>query len=229
MKKTSDNRWDDVLSAAARLQGLLTEAVLVGGTASAIFATHRTSYDADHVLPNLKAEFDDILETLESVAGWKTARIKRPVLILGKLDGIETGVRQLIRAAPLETQTVFVRGQKITVPTEAEILRIKGALILKRNATRDYLDFAALSHHLGDPATTVALKHFDTLYPQKNEESALHQLLIQLANPRPFDLEGVDLATYKHLSAPWHAWHHVVVQCQHMAVVVFNAQHRESG
>jgi len=44
-----------------------------------------------------------VLAALESVAGWKTARLKRPVLILGNLDGIETGVPQLIRDEPLET------------------------------------------------------------------------------------------------------------------------------
>lgn len=44
--------------------------------------------------------------SLESVAGWKTARVQRPVQILGRLDGIETGIRQLIRDQPLETITV---------------------------------------------------------------------------------------------------------------------------
>lgn len=71
--------WEEVLSAAARLQSLLPDAVLVGGTASAIHAAHRMSRDADHVLPDLRSRFDDILAQLESVAGWKTARIQRPV------------------------------------------------------------------------------------------------------------------------------------------------------
>ena len=48
---------------------------------------------------------------LESVAGWKTARVQRPVQILGSLDGILTGVRQLIRSKPLETQTIAGRGR----------------------------------------------------------------------------------------------------------------------
>ena len=51
-------------------------------------------------MTGLKPRFDAVLAGLESAAGWKTARIKRPVQILGSLDGIETGVRQLIRAAP---------------------------------------------------------------------------------------------------------------------------------
>ena len=36
----------------------------------------------------------------------RIARISAPVLILGSLDGIETGVRQLIREAPLETEEI---------------------------------------------------------------------------------------------------------------------------
>ena len=174
--------WELVLSSASRLQRILPGAVLVGGTASALHAAHRFSRDADHVLIDLRERFDVILTELESVAGWKTARIKRPVLILGSLDGIETGVRQLIRAQPLETMLLDYCGENLTVPTAAEILRIKGVLILKRNATRDYLDFVALADHLGDTAMAQALKPFDALYIQSNGESPLQQLQIQLAS-----------------------------------------------
>ena len=66
--------WDLVLSAAARLQRILPDAVLVGGTASAIQAHHRFLRDADHVLTDLRARFDAVLDQLESVAGWNTAR-----------------------------------------------------------------------------------------------------------------------------------------------------------
>jgi hypothetical protein len=99
--------WELVLSAAAHLQRILPDAVLVGGTASAMHAGHRFSRDADHVLTDLRVHFDDVLAQLESVAGWKTARVQRPVQILGNLDGIETGVRQLIREQPLETMVLL--------------------------------------------------------------------------------------------------------------------------
>ncbi len=46
--------WEEVLSAAARLQKYLPDAVLVGGTAAAFFAEHRMSVDADHVLIDLR-------------------------------------------------------------------------------------------------------------------------------------------------------------------------------
>ena len=96
----------DYRALAARLQEIVPNAVLVGGTAAAIHAGHRISLDHDHVLNDLRTHFADVLADLESVAGWKTARMARPVMILGSLDGIETGVRQLIREAPLETETL---------------------------------------------------------------------------------------------------------------------------
>jgi Nucleotidyl transferase AbiEii toxin, Type IV TA system len=221
-KHTSLPDWEQVLSAAARLQQLLPDAVLVGGTASAIHARHRFSRDADHVLTGLREHFDEILAQLESVAGWKTARVQRPVQILGSLDGIETGIRQLIREQPLETTVVKHGGQAITVPTKEEILRIKSALILKRNATRDYLDFAALADQLGDEKTAGALADFDRLYPQANDESALQQLQIQLANPLPYDLEETRLTEYKNLATKWQDWKTVKAACNRHARTVFD-------
>ena len=221
-KNTSLPDWEQVLSAAARLQQLLPDAVLVGGTASAIHARHRFSRDADHVLPGLREHFDEILAQLESVAGWKTARVQRPVQILGSLDGIETGIRQLIREQPLETTVVNYGGQAITVPTKEEILRIKSALILKRNATRDYLDFVALADQLGDEKTAKALSDLDRLYPQPNDESALQQLQIQLANPLPYDLEEMRLTEYKNLAPKWQDWNVVKAACNRCATTVFD-------
>lgn len=214
--------WERVLSAAARLQRILPEAVLVGGTASAIHAQHRFSRDADHVLTDLKPRFDQILAQIESVAGWKTARVQRPVQILGRLDGIETGIRQLIRHDPLETETVVIGDESIRVPTPAEILRIKGVLILKRNATRDYLDFVALADRLGSERVATALVPFDRLYPQDNGESPLQQLQIQLANPLPYDLEDTELAEYKALLPHWQNWETVKAVCAQVAVLIFD-------
>lgn len=214
--------WEQVLASAAHLQRILPGAVLVGGSASAVYADHRLSTDADHILTDLRPRFDQVLAELEAVAGWKTARVKRPVQILGNLDGIETGVRQLIRAAPLETVQIEYRGERLTLPTAAEMLRIKGVLILQRNATRDYLDFVALADHLGAEKMAEALRPFDRLYPQPNEESALQQLQIQLANPLPYDLEELNLAEYKNLDPRWCNWQTVKAACVDDATLIFD-------
>lgn len=216
--------WERVLSSAARLQQILPEAVLVGGTASAIHAKHRFSRDADHVLTDLRGKFDEVLAQLESVAGWKTARIQRPVQILGSLDGIETGVRQLIRSEPLETEPMDLDGARLTVPTVEEILRIKAVLILKRNATRDYLDFVALADRMGAERVGHALRTLDSLYPQDSGESVTQQLQVQLANPVPYDLDELSpqLSEYKNLDPKWHDWDAVRTACARWATVIFD-------
>jgi hypothetical protein len=210
--------WDRILTAAAHLQEVLPDAVLVGGTATAIHADHRVSTDADHVLTDLATRFDEVLAQLESVAGWKTARVRRPVQILGSLDGIETGVRQLIRSDPLETEQVSIRNHTITVPTMAEMLRIKAVLILKRNATRDYIDFVAMHDRLGMKGTLAAMSTFDRLYPQPNGESPTQQLIVQLSSPMPFDLPQTDLSEYKKLSSRWHDWSVIRKACAECAL-----------
>ena len=113
--------WERLLAAERHLQHLLPGAVLVGGTAAAIHAKHRVSMDGDHVLDDLRDRFDDVLATLEAAAGWQTERVQRPVLILGAMNGILTGIRQLRRIGPLETETV----EGLRVPTLAEMARYR--------------------------------------------------------------------------------------------------------
>ncbi len=143
------------------------------------------------------------------------------MLILGSLDGIETSVRQLIRYRPLETTTLDHRGVSLTIPTKAEILRIKAVLILRRNATRDYLDFAALAHLQGVEAAGRALLPFDEFYPQESGESALQQLHAQLATPLPYDLDSTELSEYRHLAPRWHDREAVKTACARIAEATF--------
>jgi len=216
--------WERLLQAAARLQGILPDVTLVGGTAAAIDAGHRRSMDADHVMAGLIGRFDQVLAELESAAGWKTARVKRPVAIYGSLDGILTTVRNQIRVAPLDTTEITVAGQTIRVPTRAEILRVKAWLIVRRNATRDYLDVAAIAAKLTDTAVLAALGPMDRLYPQAEDPGAVrYQLMRQLAMPRPYDLDTVDLAEYKAIVSEWRDWATVVEQCGRVGTLMANA------
>ena len=50
----------EVLESAARLQELIPDAVLVGGSAAALYAGHRRSYDHDHVITLIGGRFYDI-------------------------------------------------------------------------------------------------------------------------------------------------------------------------
>lgn len=210
-----------VLEAAARLQELLPDAVLVGGTAAVLHAGHRESLDDDHVVADLSERFDDILAILEETDGWVTARVKRPVLILGRLDGIETGIRNLIRRRPLEVEGVTVGERVLRVPTLPEITRIKAWLCLMRNATRDYLDFAALADRLTEDRAASVVLQMDDYYADQlgsGGRRVATQVAKQLAEPRPYDLSEVDLLSYRKLDRRWQDWSGVSDLCRRVAV-----------
>jgi len=214
-----------VYEAAARLQELVPDAVLVGGTAAAHHAGHRVSLDDDHVVADLRDRFDQVLKALEESKGWVTARVKRPVLILGRLDGVETGVRNLVRRLPLEVDEVAVGKRKLRVPTLEEIARIKAWLCLMRNATRDYLDFAALADRLGESEATKVILGMDDYYADQLGPGGLRvaaQVAKQLAEPRPDDLSKVDLASYRRLERRWQDWGAVVDACKRVATRVLD-------
>lgn len=197
--------WERLLAAERHLQYLVPGAVLVGGTAAALHAGHRQSMDGDHVLADLRGRFDEVLKTLEQAAGWQTERVQRPVLILGTLDGILTGIRQLRRTAPLETEEL----EELRVPTLAEMARIKAWLLATRYTVRDYLDTVVLLERLGPQRVPDAFRGFDGLYRQLNGGSVLVEVCERLGAAAPVDFRAVELSAYKGLLPPWNDWRHL--------------------
>jgi hypothetical protein len=202
-----------VLESAARLQQLVPDAVLVGGSAAAWHAGHRISFDHDHALADLTQRFDAVLEALEADPHFVLNRAAHGKIILGELGGIETGIRQLIRTVPLETERVTLpSGHPLVVPTIAEALRIKAYLALKRNQTRDYLDIAALAADMGRDAAARVLRDIDRFYAdtERGEDAVSSQVARQLAAPRPRDTSVTrQLRTYKGIQPPWDSWANV--------------------
>lgn len=217
--------FEQVVHAAARLQRLVPDAVLVGGTAAALTAGHRVSFDDDHVLADLRERFDDILAVLEASDGWVTERVRPGRVILGNLDGIETGVLQLRRSRPLEVTEVEVGGDRLRVPTDAEMLRVKAWMIVFRNATRDFLDVAALADRLGLAPAGCVLARMDDYYEDQRGQGrgVTTQLVRALADPLPFDLDDVDLRAYRELVVRWCDWANVRATCGELSAEVFAA------
>jgi hypothetical protein len=163
-----------VLESASRLQQMVPDAVLVGGSAAALYAGHRDSYD--HVLTDLRDRFEVVLDALESEGEWVTSRVVPGKIILGQLGDIEAGVRQMIRTRPLETsQITLPSGRALKVPTAEETLRIKGFLIVRRNQTRDYLDVAALADRYGSHEAAQVLARIDDYYADQHGEGRGHR------------------------------------------------------
>ena len=73
----------------------------------------------------------------------------------------------------------------------------------------------ALATALGGIAAGDALASMDELYPQKNDDTwaVRTQLIKQLADPLPYDLDKVDLAEYKDMRPPFDQWGLVAETC----------------
>ena len=208
--QTRDPQFVALLESAAHLQRLVPGAVLVGGAAAILYADHRESKDHDHVVADLADRFEIVLEAVEEDGGWATNRVTPGKVILGNLDGIEAGVRQMIRRTPLEVSRIALpSGGEVTVPTLEETLRIKAFLVVRRNQTRDYLDLAALSEQLGLERAAVTLSRIDDYYADQHLEGdgVASQLVRQLSEPRPADRSVTEqLSSYRRLRRRWSDW-----------------------
>lgn len=213
-----------VLESAARLQEVVPDAVLVGGSAAALHAGHRDSFDHDHVLIDLVERYEQVLEAVEATEGWATSvrASKPPFTIMGELGGVEAGLRQMRRTRPLDTVRVEVGLESVVVaPTADEALRVKAYLVVQRNMVRDFLDVVALADHLGTAHAVEVLAAIDDFYVDRSEESAsvLTSLVLALADPNPRDPDVTDeLPRYKGLAAQWHEWRDVVAACRELAL-----------
>lgn len=191
-----------------------------------MYAGHRISFDHDHVT-QLAERFDAVIDALDDEPEWVMNRTTPGKIILGRLGGIEAGVRQLIRKRPLEVAEVRLpSGRTLTVPTPDEALRVKAFLLIRRNQTRDYLDVAALSDRYGIDPSAAVLSGLDAYYADESKDGVpvSTQVARQLADPRPADLAHVDLTNYKALDPKWHDWRTVAAQTRRITAAMLTGE-----
>jgi len=212
--------WVRILEAGVQAQRLVPGAICVGGTAAALYAGHRISHDTDHLLSALRDHFEDVREQLENQPAWKTARVSPPVLILGSIGNIEVGFRQLKRTQPVETQVVQTEAGPLVVPTLDEMVCMKAFLAYDRNATRDYLDFAALTECASPEAALQSLLKLDARYGGLQSASVALEVAKALSAAAPYDLDEAELPRYKGLAGKWHRWETTRDICQRFGVLL---------
>jgi len=100
---------------------------------------------------------------------------------------------------------------------QREIFRIKAVLVLKRNAERDYVDFAALGTKMPARSGIGAMRGFDELHPQPAGESALQQLLAQLSDAGPYDKSLLEKVRYNPLQGYLSNWMGIRSACRAVA------------
>ncbi len=94
-----------------------------------------------------------------------------------------------------------------------------------RNATRDYLDFAALADRLGEAGAAAVVAGMDDYYRDQvgpGGRRVATQVAKQLAEPRPFDLSEIDLQSYRRIEQRWQDWGAVADHCRKVAVKVLD-------
>jgi RND superfamily putative drug exporter len=100
------------------------------------------------------------------------------------------GKSALQRSSPMETTNVQLpTGDRLQIPTGAETLRLKGYLIMCRNSTRDYAEFADLCEAMDPQTAAVVLAGMDRYYCGQlpNRQWVATQLVRRLADPDPSD------------------------------------------
>ncbi|MFN8101156.1 MAG: MMPL family transporter [Mycobacterium sp.] len=101
------------------------------------------------------------------------------------------------RIAPIETTNVQLpTGDRLQIPTGAETLRLKGSLILARNSTRDYREFADLVDTMHPHTAAVVLGDLDRYYcfqpsagTRPGSRWVATELVRRLADPQPGDAQ----------------------------------------
>ena len=96
------------------------------------------------------------------------------------------------RRSPVETTNVQLpTGDRLQIPTGAETLRMKGYLLMCRNSSRDYAEFADLVETMDTQTVASVLAGMDKYYcgQQPRKQWVATQLVRRLADPRPADDE----------------------------------------
>lgn len=220
MTASGHPHFDRLVAKAKTLQARLVflPTVAVGGTAVAMYAKHRVSLDVDFVSPMLAERFDEVENALLGMDDFSIARIRRPVLILGSLDGDEIGLRQLRRAEPLDA--VEVDG--LWIPTLAELIRVKAYLLADRRAVRDFIDLCALVRTAGLAAALTAMESFDALYAGVSTAGPL-LAFAEAAHDQPVDLDDFDPDSWRSLEPAYRDIERVLAEVRSFAVSAVEA------
>jgi len=110
------------------------------------------------------------------------------------LDALETQADHerspVERSGPVETTNVQLpTGDRLQIPTGAETLRLKSYLVMCRNTTRDFAEFAELVDAMETHTAAVVLASMDRYYcgDRSRKQWVATQLVRRLADPQPLD------------------------------------------
>lgn len=206
-----------VVRAGVKAGLLVPGAVALGGTVCSLYAGHRLSKDIDFVITDLRERFDEVSLALENEPGWTVKKSIPDKVILGKLDGVEIGYRQLRRTVPLDTVELQTPEGSLSIPTLEELIRVKAFLACERNYTRDYFDFAELSSLLPSEQVIAALVQLDEKIGWEHRPFVALEVMKSLAACSPRDKQTHGFSTFQLLAPRVKSWEAVETKCREIA------------
>lgn len=182
-----------VVKSAAKLKNLAPQAVTVADplafsgcapvtqlrSADRLNRTHRNGTGGKAVLT---AELP-----VHPVTMWR-GRLSVALDALSEASAFERAPME--RRSPVETTNVQLpTGDRLQIPTGAETLRLQSYLIMCRNSTRDYAEFAELVDAMETRTAASVLAGMDRYYcgQDSRKQWVATQLVRRLADPQPSD------------------------------------------
>ena len=182
-----------VVKSAAKLKNLAPQAVTVADplafrgcmpanqlrSAGRLNGTHRNGAGGKALLT---AELP-----VHPVTMWR-GRLSVALEALGAASGFERAPME--RRSPVETTNVQLpTGDRLQIPTGAETLRLQSYLIMCRNSTQDYAEFADLVEAMETQTAAEVLAGMDRYYSGQDSRKqwVATQLVRRLADPQPSD------------------------------------------
>ena len=205
----------EVIKAGVKANRAVEGSVALGGTVCALFAHHRESTDIDFVLSDLSGRYDEVRKHLRGISEWKERHVSIPLTILGSLNGVRIGYRQLRRTVPLDTLTITTPFGELVVPTIAELIRTKAFLCYNRNYTRDYVDFAELSCLFEIAEVVTILSDLDDRFSWEKQPTIILQVIKKLLLPEPHDLKDRihGYGHFRFLDPKLKSWDEIAARC----------------
>jgi len=121
------------------------------------------------------------------VTMWR-GRLSVALEALGAVSDFERA--PMARRSPVETTNVQLpTGDRLQIPTGAETLRLQSYLIMCRNSTKDYAEFADLVEAMETRTAAEVLAGMDRYYSGRDSRKqwVATQLVRRLADPQPSD------------------------------------------
>ncbi len=196
-----------VIKSAARLKAQAPQTVTVAdplafsGCVSASNPRSRTADDADPDRDPVggggtATKVAPTLRPVHPVTMWR-GRLAVALDALHTADAA-TDHAPIQRLGPMETTNVQLpTGDRLQIPTGAETLRLKSYLLMCRNSTRDFTEFAELVDCMDTRTAAVVLAGMDRYYCGQHPRNhwVATQLVRRLADPHPVDEPGTGPAS----------------------------------